>query len=165
MKNTRFVIQILFRPAVGRPVKNQVRKWSTFHELDYLRKEKQKLWGTRSPTPREKQQAKLIEEKAGSIRFHVAVRIVAAGAGEYTETHLKEVAGGFNVFQNRENGQYLKSKAIRSIRRKPRLRFLNAVSNRVMGGYSRKFQLSMPELASFLAVPDRKQENVERAMP
>jgi hypothetical protein len=34
-----------------------------------------------------------------------------------------------------------------------------------MGGYSRKFQLSMPELASFLAVPDRKQENVERAMP
>lgn len=51
MQRTRFLVQILAQPIAGQPV----RKWAhgklARKQMDYLQKEKEKLWGRRSPPP------------------------------------------------------------------------------------------------------------------
>lgn len=76
MRDSRILIQILFKPVAGHPVKK--RRWHSeaTRESTTLRSEKVGVlpWNDRDATSREKNQARRIDEKAGSPRFKVAIR-------------------------------------------------------------------------------------------
>ena len=165
MQDTQFVIQILFQPVVGRPVRSWWWTHRAYQRIGYLRKEKEKLWGSRSATPREKQQANNIEAKAGSPRFNVSVRFLIVNGGEYTRSRVKELTGAFNVYENPETGQYLNAVTVETVRERSLLRFVEAVSQRGFNGWSRRFQATTDELAGLLSIPDRDQSNLTYATP
>lgn len=165
MRDTRFVVQILFQPIVGEPInqwwwRRRARKHST-----YLRKDKETLQNSRRPSPRERKQAQLIDNKVGNRRFWTSIRFLVIGAEEYTVSRLKELAGAFNLYENAANGQYFDLYKLRSFRQKPFLDFTHAVCNRQFAGYSLRFQSSIDELAAFTTVPDRRQQNISYAQP
>jgi len=165
MRDTKFLIQILFQPVIGKPVRRWYWRRRAFQRIGYLRKEKEKLWGSRNPTPREKRQADAIEDKAGTNRFHTSIRFLVIGAGEYTQSRVKEVSGGFNIFENPETGQYLNTKTVKSLRESQILEFAEAVADRRFRGWSRSFQTSVPELAALVSLPNRSQENIQKSEP
>jgi len=165
MQNTRFVIQVLFQPVIGNPVKNWWRTRRTYQHIGFLRKEKEKLWGGRPPTPREKQQANAIEDKAGTRRFHTTIRILIIGAKDYTPRRVKETAGGFNIFESPDTGQYLNTSTIRSPLHSRIYSFAKTVNNRRFGAWHRSFQASIPELAALISLPDRNQRNIHNTQP
>ncbi|MDY6778203.1 MAG: hypothetical protein SVU32_06030 [Candidatus Nanohaloarchaea archaeon] len=160
MQDSSFVIQILFQPFVGQPVRSWWWKKRAYMRRNSLRKEKEKLWGTRQPTPRERQQADAIEDKAGSPRFTVSIRFAIIGAGEYTKSRVKELAGAFNVYENPETGQYLDAVTVTPFRESQLLDFGQAVAQQRFGGWSHRFQASTQELAGLLALPTINQENI-----
>lgn len=161
MTDTGVVLQLLFQPAVGKPLQSWWWTRRAYKRIGYLRKEKQKLWGSRSPTPREKQQAKAVESKAGSARFHVSIRVCMTNADPNIRSRLKEIAGGFNVYENPESGQYLNTVTVKSYRQKSLHRFAEAVAARRFAGWSRSFQASQQELAALLSIPDKQQHNLD----
>lgn len=165
MNNTGFLIQILFKPVVGQPVRSWWKNWRSYKRVGYLRKEKQKLWGSRSPTPREKRQADAIEAKMGTARFHTAIRICMINAEPHVKSRIKEIAGGFNIFENPETGQYLDAVTVKSLREKPIHRFAQTVAQRRFGGWSRSFHASQHELAALVSIPDKIQQNLRVAEP
>jgi hypothetical protein len=160
MRDTQFVIQVVFRPVVGTPLRSWWWSRRAYKRIGYLRKEKEKLWGSRSPTPRERQQADAIEWKAGSPRFHVSIRFLTVNAGEYTRSRVKELAGAFNVFENPETGQYLNAVTVSVLRRSSLLRFGEAVADREFRQWSRRFQASTQELAALVSLPTVDQQNI-----
>ncbi|MFP9061728.1 hypothetical protein ACLI4R_14510 [Natrialbaceae archaeon A-chndr2] len=164
MRDTKFVIQILFQPVAGRPVREWWWKRHTYKTISFLRKEKEQLWANRSATPREKRQADLIERKAGTRRFWVSIRFAVIGAGEYTPSRVKELAGAFNVYEGNESGQYLNMETVTGVREKPFLELYDGLRNREFGGYHRRFQASTEELAGLVSIPDRDQQNLEKAL-
>lgn len=165
MRETKFVIQVLFQPVIGKPLRRWYWRHRSYQRIGYLRKEKEKLWGSRNPTPREKQQADSIEGKAGTNRYHTSIRFLIAGAGEYTQSRVKELSGGYNTFENPETGQYLDTVTVKSLRKNRILDFAEAVANRRLGSWSHSFQTSVPELAALLSLPSIEQENIVSAKP
>lgn len=165
IRNTSVVIQILFQPVLGRPVRRRWWRRRAYQRIGYLRKDKEKLWGNRPPTPREKRQADAIEDKAGTNRFYASIRFVVIGAGEYTRSRVKELAGAFNVFENPTTGQYLDAVTVTPIRGSRIVDFCRTVADRRFGAWSRRFQVSVPELAALVSLPDHDQENVPIARP
>ncbi|MFC5133505.1 MULTISPECIES: hypothetical protein [Haloferacaceae] len=161
MQNSQFVIQILFQPVVGRPVRSWWWTRRAYQRIGYLRKEKEKLWGSRSATPREKQQANAVEAKAGSPRFNVSIRFLIVNGGEYTRSRVKELSGAFNVFENPETGQYLNATTVQTLRKRSLLRFVDAVGQRDFQGWGRRFQATTEELASLISIPDIDQQNIQ----
>jgi len=165
MQDTQFVIQFLFQPVVGRPVRSWWWTRRAYQRIGYLRKEKEKLWGSRSATPREKQQANTIEAKAGSPRFTVSIRLLIVNGGEYTRSRVKELAGAFNVFENPETGQYLNAVTVQTLRQQSLLGFVDAIAHRDFRRWSRQFQATADELAALVSIPDIDQSNLAYASP
>jgi len=161
MQDTTVIIQVLFQPVAGRPLHNWWRTRRTYHRIGYLRKEKEKLWNNRPPTPREKKQADAIERKAGTTCFHTSIRFLVIGAGEYTPSRVKELSGAFNTYENPDTGQYLNAVTLRTPFTSRLIRYASAVKAREFNGYHRRFQASIPELAGLVSIPDRSQENLE----
>ena len=165
MQNTRVVVQLLFTPIVGQPVRNWWWKTWAYQRRNYLKKEKEKLWGNRTPTKREKVQARQVDRKAGTGRFKTAIRFLFIGSGEYTASRVKELAGAFNVYENPDTGQYLNAVTVRSLRRSQILRFAQAVASREYRGWTRSFRTTPDELAALVSIPDRSQKNTRTAKP
>jgi len=161
MQNTDFVIQILFQPVIGRPIKRRWWRKKAYRQISFLKKEKEKLWGRRNPTQREKRQANEIEDKAGSNRFYTTIRFIVIGAGEYTPSRLKELVGAFNIYENPETGQYLNLETVKTLREKSLFSFCNAVSNRVYGKWGYSFQTTVKELSGMISIPSRQQDNIQ----
>jgi hypothetical protein len=160
LPRSRFVIQVLFKPVAGQPVRRWYRNKRTYQQIGYLRKEKEQLWGSRSPTPREKSQANQIEDKAGTFQFMTSIRFIFTEAGDYTRSRVKELAGAFNTFEDSSTGQYLDAVTVNPFTRSSYLDFLQAVAKREFSGWSRSFKLSIPELAALISIPDRRQKNI-----
>jgi hypothetical protein len=165
MRDTKVVIQVLFRPVIGKPLRRYYWRKRAYQRLRYLRKEKEKLWGSRPATPREKRQADQIERKAGTPRFHVLIRILVIGAGEHTPSRVKELSGPFNNFENPDTGQYLNTTTITPIRKTQLLNFAEAVNSRKYRSWSQSFQASTEELAALLSIPSHRQQNIQYAEP
>jgi hypothetical protein len=165
MTDSKIVIQIVFQPVSSEPVRERLRKHRSYQTVGFLRKEKESLWSSRSPTPRERKQADAVERKMGTRRYWVSIRFLVLNAGKFTPSRVKELAAGFNSFENGDTGQYLDIHTLRSARRKHFIKFLNAVKRRKFNGYSLKFQASVEELAALLSIPDRSQQNLRMAEP
>nr|WP_239639916.1 hypothetical protein [Haloferax gibbonsii] len=165
MRDTRFVVQVLFQPVIGEPVRQWWWRRRARKHSKYLRGDKETLTGSRAPSPRERRQANMIDEKVGNRRFWTSIRFLVIGAGDYTISREKELAGAFNLYENPVNGQYLGLYKLRSFRQKPFLEFTHAVCDRRFAGYSLKFQTSIDELAAFTSIPDRRQQNIRYAQP
>lgn len=164
-RDTDVVIQVLFQPVLGDPVSRWWWRRRAYQRRNYLKKEKEKIWGSRKATKRERQQANAVENKAGTNRFYTAIRILVVGAGEYTPSRVKELAGGFNVFESSETGQYLDAVTVTPLRKKRILSFCQAVRDRRFGDWSRRFQATVDELAALVSIPNRTQENIRYSQP
>jgi hypothetical protein len=165
MRDTKVLIQILFQPSVGKPLRSWWWVRRAYKRIGFLRKRKEKLWNSRPPTPREKRQADAIERKAGSPRFAVSIRFLIVGAEEYTKSRLKEVSSGFNVYENHETGQHLNLSTIKKLRDETPYSFIEALKKRRFAGWSRSFQASVKELAGLVSLPEPRQENIREAQP
>lgn len=165
MQDTDFVVQVLFQPLAGRPLRQWWWRRRAYQRIGYLRKEKESLWHSRSPTPREKQQARAIETKAGASRFRVSIRMLAIGEPEYLRSRIRELAGAFSVYENPETGQQFTIEPVRPLREVALVRFARAVADREFRGWSRRFQASVPELAALVSLPDHDQRNIAYAQP
>lgn len=165
MQNTDVVIQILFQPVIGRPVKRRWWRKKAYRQIGFLKKEKEKLWGRRAPTQREKRQANKIEDKAGSNRFYTSIRFAVIGAGEYTASRVKELVGAFNVYENPETGQYLNLETVKTLREKSLFSFCNTVANREYGKWGYSFQTTVDELSGLVSIPSRQQDNIQFSQP
>jgi hypothetical protein len=165
MQDTQFLIQILFQPVIGKPLRRWYWRRRAYQRIGYLRKEKEKLWGSRNATPREKRQADAIEDKAGTNRFHTSIRFLVIGADEHTRSRVKELSGGFNTFENPDTGQYLNTKTIKTLRESRILDFAEAVAERRFKGWGRTFQTSTRELAALVSLPNTPQENIRFSNP
>jgi hypothetical protein len=165
MQDTQFVIQILFKPSIGRPLRNRWWTRRAYQRIGFLRKEKEKLWGSRPPTPREKQQADAIENKAGNNRFHTAIRFAIINAADHTKSRVKELSGAYNTFENPETGQYFNTTTVQPLKENRIIDFANSISNRKLDNWSTTFQASTDELAALLSIPNHEQENIENASP
>jgi len=165
MQGTQVVIQILFQPAVGKPLRNKYWTRRAYQRIGFLRKEKEKLWGSRPPTPREKRQADAIEDKAGNNRFHTSIRFAVIEAGEHTKSRVKELSGAFNVYENPDTGQYFNTTTVQPLRENRIVDFANSIADRQFDGWTSSFQTTVKELAALTAVPSTTQENIQYASP
>ncbi|MFD1562257.1 hypothetical protein ACFR99_01560 [Haloarchaeobius amylolyticus] len=164
MRDSRIIIQLLFKPTTGGPVRKRLWHHQASRESQGLRSEKVGVvpWHDRDATPREKQQARRIDEKAGTSRFQVTVRILVISAGKYTASRVKEVSGGFNLYAEPETGQSFTTTTVRGIRNSSILKHVKNIRDRRL---SHTFQASTDELAALVSVPDRLQENIQYAQP
>jgi hypothetical protein len=165
MQNTKIVIQILFQPAIGTPVRNWWWTRRAYQRIRFLRKEKEKLWGNRPPTPREKHQADAIEDKAGNNRFHTAIRFAVINAEAYTKSRAKELSGAFNVYENPETGQYFNTTTIQPLQENRIVDFANSIADRRLNNWATPFQASTKELAALISIPSNRQQNIQYAEP
>jgi len=165
MQDSNIVVQILFQPVAGQPLRRWWWRRRAYKRINYLRKEKSDLWRSRSATPREKHQADAIERKAGTSRFWVTIRFVVVGADEYVPSRVKELAGAFNRFESEETGQYLDMNTVRSVFPDRVRQFGMEVARRDFGRWTLRFQVSGEELAALLAIPDRSQDNITTGGP
>lgn len=165
MPGTKIVVQLLFRPIAGNPLRNWWWRKNAASERNFLSREKEKLWGTSKPTRREKRKANAIDDKTGNARFWTAIRFAVIGAGQYTPSRVKELAGGFNRYENPATDQYFNAVTIRRARRAAFLDFYHAIAIREFAGWCRKFRTTVSELAALVSLPDRDQRNIQYATP
>ncbi|WP_254767467.1 hypothetical protein [Salinilacihabitans rarus] len=166
MRDSRLVIQVLFQPAARKSIRD--RRWAR-----KAQKEAQYLGGDRSGillpernvTAREREQANLIEAKVDGSRFNTGIRILVIGAGDATLSRVKELSGGFNVFENLTTGQFLETHYLRTLRASRIRGFAAAVADQEFRGWMLPFQTSAEELAGLVSIPDREQENLRTAHP
>lgn len=167
MRDTRFVIQILFQPIAGHPFRRW--RWSrrAYKQIGYLRKEKPDIvpWHDRPATQQERKQADRIEEKARNPRLSISIRLLIIGAGEHTRSRVKELAGAFHAFENSISNQYLDTVTITPLFQSRLVEFADSVRQRELDGWSLTFQASVPELAALVSIPDRQQRNIQYAQP
>jgi len=160
MQDTKFVIQILAKPVGGHSLQNWLWRKQAYHHRNYLRKEKEKLWGSTSPTKRERRQAHLIDNKASQSRYKTSIRFAIIGADEYTPSRVMELAGSFNRFENPVSNQYFDAVTIEKLQQNRILHFAKSVADRQLNAWSPQFRTTSEELAGLLAVPDLNQENI-----
>jgi len=165
MPQGRFVIQLLFRPIVGRPVREWWWKRRAYKTVGYLRKEKEGLWNSRSATPRERSQADAVERKAATPRFATSLRVAVIGADDLTPSYVNEISGGYNVFDSLETDQYLAPSIVRSLRAKRVLGYAQSVSDRRFSQWSNRFDVSVEELGGLVSLPSHRQRNLATAHP
>jgi hypothetical protein len=165
MQDTRFIVQLLFRPVAGQPLHQWWYRRRAFRQINYLKKEKEQLWGSRTPTSQERKRADAIEQKIGQPLFNTAIRVLVIGAGDSTPSRIKEVAGAFNPFNHPVTGQGFRFTVTQSLRERRIQGFLEAIHRRDLHTYTLPFHLSTAELAGMLALPDREQQNLVRATP
>lgn len=163
MSGSRFVIQNLFQPVAGISMRRWYNTRRAYQQIGHLRKHKEKLWGSRPPTPREQRQADAIEAKVSQPQFWCAIRILVIDAGEHTRSRLKEVSGAFNIYENPATNQYFQLETMRPFRRKNVYRFASAVAARTYGPWSLRFRVTEEELGSFVTLPDLQQSNLHYA--
>lgn len=166
MPDSRIIIQILFQPAARKSLGD--RHWArrAQKEAKYLRGMRDGiLVAGHDATPREREQANMIEAKVSGSRFNTAVRILVIGAGDATLSRVKEVSGGFNLFEDLTTGQFLETQYLRTLRDSRLQGFADAVRHRSFDGWARPFQTSAEELAALVSIPDHKQENITTAQP
>lgn len=159
----RVVVQIVFQPAPKGTIKNRLWSRKASGEARYLRKEGRETGS--SPTQRERQMAQDIDEKVGSSRFNTAVRVLIIGGGEATLSYVKEITGGFNIFENSRTGTYLKTSYLRSRKESSFVKFAKAVRDAEFNGWGTPFQATDEELAALVTLPSRDQENIRTAEP
>jgi len=166
MQDTRFVIQLLFKPVVGEPVRDWWWRRNAFQRISYLKKDKAGAlpWHDRSATSRERSQADMIEAKAGASNYKTCIRFLVIGADSHTSSRVKELSGGFNVFENPETGQYFDTVTVSHFREKPFLNFAEAVADKRFDG-APQFRTSTRELAALVSVPSIKQKNINYSQP
>jgi hypothetical protein len=167
MQDTRFIIQILFQPAAGHPVKRWWWNRRAYKQLGYLRQEKHATvpWHNRPATPQEKKQADQIERKARKPRFHTAIRFLIIGAGEHTKSRTKELSGGYNTYENPVSNQYLDTVTIQTLLPHRIADFAEAVRQRRLNKWTLPFQTTTKELAALITLPNSRQENIQFAEP
>ncbi len=165
MQDTKIITQILFRPVAGKPLRRYWWRRRAYKRRDHLKREKHKLLYTRSATKRENEQAQAIDDKAGTIRYHTTIRFLIIGPKKYTKSRLKEIAGAFNIFDSHQTGQYFDINTVDTFREHKIYNFSKAVTQRKFKNWTLKFQVSAPELAALITIPDRKQENLKTAQP
>lgn len=165
MRDTKIVIQVLFRPVAGNPLGNWWWRKRAVNQRNYLKREREKLWGTTKPTHREKRQANAIDYKTGNARFWTSIRFLIIGAGDHTPSRVKELAGGFNRYENPESDQYFNTVTLTPYRKKRLLSYAEAVADRKFRGWSQKFRATTSELAALLALPSRRQDNITPSQP
>lgn len=167
MPDSRILVQVVFQPVARRSIANWWWTRQARRTAQALRRDRaaQQAPPQRPATPRERTQATRVEAKAASARFTTGIRILIVGAGEATLSRVKEVTGGFNVFEDPATGQYLKTRYLRTVRTSRLLRFAAAVRDRAFRGWALPFQTSPPELAALVSLPDLDQENITTAQP
>lgn len=168
LRDTRIIIQLLFQPVAGHPLRRSLWTRRAYKRIGYLNKEKHAVvpWMDRSATKAERHQADTVEHKARNPRFHVAIRILMIGVDEkWVRTRLKEVGGGFNVFESPVTNQYLDLHTIKSLFPTRIIQFAESVAYRRMDGWTLPFQAGIDEVAGLLAVPTIDQQNLRRASP
>lgn len=163
--STRYLIQIIYRPNIGRSLKRWYWNKRAYQHRNYLKKEKEKLWGSVKPDSREKTQARQIDHKAGQLRYTTSIRILLTNPGDYAKSRLKEVAAGFNTFENSDSGQYFNLETVRAIRPSRIQGLANAIHQRRLGTWTRSFQTTDEELAALLALPEPVQDNITPSKP
>jgi hypothetical protein len=87
------------------------------------------------------------------------------GDEKYTPSRVKELSGGFNIFQDSVTGQYLRTKTLRTLRESRLQSFAQAVNSRRFRGWALPFQVSPDELAALFSIPSIHQPNIEVADP
>lgn len=165
MRQNRLVLQVLFQPLAGHPIRRWWWTRNAYKRVGELRNPTQSVLGDRPPTPRERNQAKAVEHKAANTRYRVSLRCVIMGAAEYTPSRVKEWAGSYNCWESDESGQYLDMVTAWSPLRHRLAKFAAAITDRQFSTWHRSFYLSPAELAPFLALPDRNQQNITYAQP
>ncbi len=165
MQNTDFVIQILFKPIADKTLRNWWWRKKAVKQRNYLKKEKQKIWGSTQPTRREKQQAHNINQKIGNARYWTSIRFLIINGKEYTPSRVKELAGGFNRLENPETNQYFNTVTFQPFLKNRLLNYAKTVRDREFGGWSRKFRATQAELASLVTLPDSNQSNITHSTP
>jgi len=165
MQDTQVIIQFLLRPWAGNPLRQWWYKRRAYKQIGYLKKEKEHLWGGRSATKREARQANRIEEKVSQPLWWTSIRIVVIGAGEHTQSRIRELSAGFRPVEDPVTDQYLAAESITPLRATRILGFAQAVADRRFGRWSRRFRLMDRETGALCAVPDREQGNLSWAAP
>jgi len=165
MQNTKFVIQVLFQPIAAKNLRNWWWRKKAVQQRNYLKKEKQGIWGSTQPTRREKQQAHSINQKIGNARYWTSIRFLIINADEYTPSRIKELAGGFNRFENPETNQYFNTVTFQPFIENRLRSYAETVRDRRFGGWSRKFRTTQKELSSLVSLPDRNQSNISYSTP
>lgn len=166
IRDTRVIIQILFQPVAGRPIRNWWWKRRAYKRVGYLRKEKHYTFHDRNATPAEKRQADAVEEKARTPRFHTAIRILLIGVDDdFVRSRVKELAGAFNVYESLTTNQYLDTYTVKSLFPSRITKFAASVARRSFDGWTLPFQAGLPELAGLVAVPALDQTNLRHAHP
>ena len=160
MQRTTVIVQILCQPLAGRNPMQQLHRRLSQKQIDYLRSDTERVWGTSTPTRRDRQQAEQIASKTGQPLWRCSIRVLVIGADEYTQARVREVTTGFNRFENAAAGQQLVAKPVRHLRRSHIYRFATAVADRRFGQYGRPFTAATDEVGALLAVPDRDQRNI-----
>lgn len=162
MRRTRFVVQVLFQPIAGQPVRSWWWRRRAYQHTNYLRKEREKLWGSRDPLRKERGQAEDVAGKADTAVFRATIRVLVIGAGEYTPARFKEVSAPFAGYANDATKQSLHGSPVRSLREAWLTTFVQTVAHRRFGGWSRRFHATPAEIGALTAVPSRDQENIRR---
>jgi len=160
------VIQILFQPVAGRPVREWLWRRKAFKRVGWLKKEKHAVvpWHQRPATKAERQQADAVEQKARNPQFHVSIRFLFVGTPEeLVRSRVKEVGGAFNVFESQTTNQYLDTYTMTTFSPDNIAQFAAAVATRRFDTYTVPFRAGIPELAGLVAVPARSQSNLTHA--
>jgi hypothetical protein len=165
LPDAKIVVQLLARPVAGQPIKTWWWNKSAHRTSNYLKKEKEKLWGRRKPTKRERSQADAVERKAATPRFQTSLRVLVVGAEEMTPSYVREVADGYKIFESLDTDQYFITESVDVFRQKRIIDFAQAVADRRFSDWSRSFYVNEEELAALLSLPGQNQQNIKRASP
>lgn len=164
----RVIVQLLFQPVAGRPLRNWWWRHRAFKRVGWLRKEKHAVvpWQNRPATKIERQQADAVEQKARNPQFRVSIRLLFMGVPrDLVKSRVKEIGGAFNVYESEVTNQYLDTYTVSAWNPDGIRDFVTAVAYRRSDEYVLPFRAGIPELAGLLAVPSNEQANLRRADP
>jgi hypothetical protein len=87
------------------------------------------------------------------------------GADEYVPSRLKEISGGFNVYESWDTGQYFDLVTVNPVWSSRIISFCKAVADRRFKGWSRRFRLTPEELGALLSIPSQDMKNIQYSKP
>ncbi|QIB75395.1 hypothetical protein G3I44_14490 [Halogeometricum borinquense] len=165
MQDTSFVIQIVARPVATDAVRSWYRSRRTGMHITYLNKEKEQLWGRRSPTPLERRKAQAVETKMRAPLWQASIRCITVSypTNEALPARFYESVAGFSRMENDQTGQFLRPKPVQTWREASLYGFAQAVADRQFNGWSRWWYATSPELGALLTPPNIRQDNISAA--